>query len=228
MVMDTAVLFSGGKDSTLALYYALNYSNVKCLISIISKNPFSYMFHTPNIELVKEQSKALDIPLIVVKSKGEKEKELKDLERAIKLAIKRYKIKGIISGAVLSNYQVSRIQRICNKLGIECFNPLWQKDQFKLLEELVKLKFRVIITGVFALGFDNFLGKTINMDFINAMKKLNKLYKINPAGEGGEYESFVLDAPIFKKRLVITKKHKKKIDENTSLLIIDKLKLVKK
>jgi len=226
--MNTAVLFSGGKDSTLALYYALNYTKVKCLISIISKNPFSYMFHTPNINLVEKQSKALEIPIIIRKTKGEKEKELKDLEEAISLAVKKYKIQGIVTGTLSSIYQTSRIQKICNKLSIECFNPLWQKDQFELLKEIIKLKFKVIITGVFALDFDKFLGKTINKNFIISMKKLNKLYSINPAGEGGEFETFVLDGPIFKKKLSITKSHKESIDENSSLLIIDKIKLIKK
>ena len=90
---------------------------------------------------------------------------------------------------------------------MECFNPLWQKNQIELLEELVKLNFKVIIVGVAAYPLDeNFLGKEINSDFIEEMKKLQKEYKINPAGEGGEFESFVLNSPMFKEELTIKDK----------------------
>ena len=149
--MKLGVLFSGGKDSTLALYIAkkLGYE-VSCLISIISKNPDSYMFHTPSIEKTKVQAKAMDIPIILQKTKGKKEIELKDLEDAVKTAVKKYKIQGIVTGAVESVYQSSRIQKICDKLKIECFNPLWQKDQFQLLDDLIKNKFEAIRTSVSA------------------------------------------------------------------------------
>ena len=80
----SAVLFSGGKDSGLALEYALRYTNVKCLIIMQSKNSESYMFHTPNIEWAKTQAECTGILYIVQITEGEKEKELKDLELAIK------------------------------------------------------------------------------------------------------------------------------------------------
>ena len=142
--------------------------------------------------------------MIIVKTKGKKEKELIDLERAIKLARKDYDISGVVSGAVESVYQASRIEKICNKLKIECFNPLWQKNQLELLEDLIKNKFEVIVVGVFAYPFDEkWLGRKIDMKFINEIKKLQKKYKINVAGEGGEFESFVLNCKLFKKKLII-------------------------
>ena len=96
------------------------------------------------------------------------------------------------------------MQRICNKLGIECFNPLWQKNQAEILEELIKRKFKVIISGVFAYPLDKtWVGREIDKDFINEIKKLSEKYKINVAGEGGETESVVLHAPMFKKELKI-------------------------
>jgi ABC transporter with metal-binding/Fe-S-binding domain ATP-binding protein len=204
--MKTAVLFSGGKDSCLALYYAMKNSNVKCLITIISENPESYMFHTPNINFAKLQAEAIGLPIIIEKTKGEKETELKDLKNAIKIAIKKYKIQGIVTGAIESVYQSTRIQKICNRLKLECFNPLWQKDQFELLNELVKLKFEIIITGVFAEGLEHFIGRKIDNEFIEDIKKVHEKLKINPAGEGGEFESFVLNAPFFHRSLYIAKK----------------------
>ena len=203
--MKLGILFSGGKDSTFAMYLAKKEGyKISCLISIFSKNKESFMFHTPSIEMVKEQSKVMEIPLIVVKTKGEKEKELKDLEIAIKKAIKKYKIKGVVTGTIECVYQSTRVQKICNKLNIGCFNPLWQKNQFELLNDLIKNKFEVIISGISAGGFNaSWLGRRINKNMINELKNLNNKYRINPAFEGGEAETFVTNCPLFKRKLKI-------------------------
>jgi asparagine synthase (glutamine-hydrolysing) len=164
------------------------------------------MFHTPAISKVKKQAEAMGIPLIEVITKGEKEKELNDLKKALTIARKKYKIEGIVTGAVESVYQASRIQKICDTLDLEVFNPLWQKDQIELLNELIENKFEVILVAVAAEGFDtSWLGRKIDKKFVEDVKVLNKKYGINPAGEGGEYESFVLNCPLFKKRLKIVK-----------------------
>jgi len=204
--MKLGILFSGGKDSMYATYLAKKKGyDIKCLISIISKNKESYMFHTPSISKTKKQAEAINIPIIIEKTQGKKEIELKDLKNAIKKAKERYKIKGIVTGAVESIYQSSRIQKICNELDLECFNPLWQKDQIELLEDIIKDGFNVIITSVSAYPLnEKWLGRKIDRKFINEVKDLNKRYKINPAGEGGEFETFVLNVPgLFKKELKI-------------------------
>jgi diphthine-ammonia ligase len=226
--MRTAVLFSGGKDSCLALHYALQFTDVKCLITVVSKNPASYMFHTPNIILAEKQAEAIGLPIIIEKTKGEKEIELKDLEKAIKKAKEKYEIKAIVTGAVASVYQSSRVQKICDELNLECINPLWQRDQFELLQEVIKLNFDVIIIGVFAYGLDDFIGRKVDRKFIDDIKILNEKYKISPCGEGGEFESFVLDADFFKKKLEIEKSHVEEEKEGGRVLILDKIKLVKK
>ncbi|MBM3246963.1 diphthine--ammonia ligase [Candidatus Pacearchaeota archaeon] len=201
--MRLGVLFSGGKDSMYSAFLAKKRGyKLSCLISIFSKNKDSFMFHTPAIELTKKQSNLMGLPLIVFETLGKKELELQDLERAIVSAIKKYKIRGVVTGAVGSVYQASRIQNICNKLGLECFNPLWQKNQIELLEELLKNKFQVILSGVAAYPLDKkWVGRKIDKFFIEEMKKLHEKYKINPAGEGGEFESLVIDCPLFKNKL---------------------------
>jgi diphthine-ammonia ligase len=206
--MKLAVLFSGGKDSCYAAYLAKQSGNeLTCLISVLSENKDSYMFHTPSIKKTEKQAEAMEVPLIIRETKGKKEDELKDLEGAIKTAKQKYKIDGVVTGAIQSVYQSSRIQKICDKLDLECFNPLWQKDEFEYLEELVENNFEVIITGVAAFPLDEtWLGKKIDKNFIKEIRELNKQYKIHVAGEGGEFETFVLNCPLFRRGLKVVDK----------------------
>ena len=204
--LNSAVLFSGGKDSGLALLYAKKYTNVKCLIIMQSKNVESYMFHTPNIRWAEKQAKATGLPYIIQITDGEKEKELQDLKQAIKIAKQKYKVQAIVTGAIESVYQASRVQTITNDLKMECFNPLWQKDQIEVLEEIIREKFEVIIIGTFGYGMDKLIGRKIDKQFILDVTKLKDTLKINPAGEGGEFESFLLNAPHYKKQLTIIDK----------------------
>jgi diphthine-ammonia ligase len=214
--MKLGVLFSSGKDSCYAAYLAKNLGyKISCLITIISENKESYMFHTPSVTLTDNQARLMKTPIIKVNTKGKKEEELDDLKKAIKYAIKKYKINGIVTGAIESVYQASRIQMICNELKIECFNPLWQKNQLGLLEELIKNNFEIVITGVFAYPLDkSWLGRKIDREFIEDIKKVHNKYKINLSGEGGEYESLVLNCPLFSKRLEI--KDYRDIEEKNS------------
>jgi len=224
--MKSAILFSGGKDSGLALAYALKYTDVKCLIIMMSENSESYMFHTPNIRWAKTQAKAIGIPCIIQKTKGEKEIELKDLKKAISSAKSKYKIHAVVTGAIESVYQASRVQSITNELNLECFNPLWQKDQIELLHELVEKKFEVIISSIAAEGFtEKWLGRTIDGVAISELKFLSKRFGFNPAFEGGEAESMLLNAPFFKKGLVIKKAKGIMTGEHSGYYDIEEIKL---
>ena len=203
--MKVAVLFSGGKDSVYASYLAKREDHeLVCLISIVSENEESYMFHTPNIEKTKKQAEVMDLPLIVQETKGEKEKELEDLRKVIEKAKQEYDIDGIITGAIQSVYQKSRIENICNELKLKCINPLWEKDELEYLHELVDNKFKVMVVGVFAYPLNQkWLGKLIDENFIKEVQELNKKYKIHVAGEGGEFETFVLNCPMFSEELKV-------------------------
>jgi len=202
--MKLGVLFSGGKDSVFACYKAQEKHEIVCLIAINSENKESYMFHTPNIELVKLQAQAMEIPLIEQKTPGMKEEELEDLRLAIAKAKKQFNIEGIVTGAIESVYQATRIQKICDELDLWCFNPLWQANQLDHLDELIKNGFKILIVGVFAEPFTKkWLGREIEEKSVKELAHLHKSHKINPAGEGGEFETLVIDGPNFKKKLEI-------------------------
>jgi len=202
--MRVGVLFSGGKDSTLALIKASREHKIECLISMISENPESYMFHVPNIFLTKYQAEAMGIPIIQKFTKGEKEKELNDLKKAIKEAKEKFGIEGIVTGAIKSNYQYSRIKKICDELNLELISPLWQMDEAEELKEVLREGIKAIIVSVSAYPLTkDFLGKEIDETIVKKFIDFGEKFGFNPSGEGGEYETFVIDAPIFKKRISI-------------------------
>jgi asparagine synthase (glutamine-hydrolysing) len=223
-------LFSGGKDSVLALHIMKNMNyKIPCLISIISKNKDSYMYHTPNMNLIDLQAKALDIPLIKINTTGKKEEELKALRKGLEIAKKKYNVNGVITGAIYSTYQRDRVESISDKLGLKVFSPLWHKPQTEEVQELIKLQIKSIIVKIAGYGMNkNYLGKLIDKELLTKLNTLNEKFGFNVAGEGGEYESFVIDCPLFKKKIEIV--NSKIIEENefTAELVIEKAKLENK
>lgn len=207
--MKLAVLFSGGKDSYLAIQYASVDHEICCLLTLESEKEDSWMFHTPAIEWTKLQSKAMGFEHLISKTSGVKERELNDLRSILESAVSKYLIEGVVTGALASVYQSTRIQRICNSLGLWCFNPLWQMSQGKLLQELLSNNIVSVITGVAAEPLDDsWLGRTIDSECVEELMALESKSGINPAGEGGEIESFVLSAPLFQSSIKIIESEK--------------------
>lgn len=207
--MKAAVLFSGGKDSAMALYKALKEGHdVKYLVSVISDNPDSYMFHVANIHITELSAEAAGIPLIKKVSKGIKEEELKDLTRVLR-ELKELGIEAVFSGALYSEYQKSRIDKICSGLNLKSCTPMWHVDASDYMNEIIELGFEVIITSVSAEGFDkSWLGKKIDKELLNELIKLNDKYGVNLAFEGGEAETLVLDCPVFNAKIIVNEAEK--------------------
>ena len=163
-----------------------------------------------------------------VATEGRKEEELADLEKAIAEAKSKFQIDGVVTGAVESVYQASRVQRICNRLDVWCFNPLWKHDQKALLETLVERQFQVIISGIFAYPLDEkWLGKQIDAQVIARLLELQNQYGISPSGEGGEIETTVLDAPMFEQKIEIVD-HTVEAKGNCGVYIIKQARLITK
>ena len=204
--MRVAVLATGGKDSALALQKVLNKGyEIACLVSMIPLREDSWMFHYPNIRLVDLFAEAVEIPLVKAETSGTKEKEIEDLKHLIE----KLDVDGIVSGAIASHYQKTRIDMICKQLRLRSIAPLWHNSPLEILKEILDLEFDVIITGVYAYGFSkDWLGRRIDADTVDALLKLNKQYGVSLVGEGGEYETLVLDALFFKKRIRVIEAEK--------------------
>jgi len=198
-----AALVSGGKDSLYALHVMQrqNYE-ISCLVTLKSKNPDSYMFHTPAIDMVDLQAVSMGIPLV----SHQTEKELADLETALKEAKDRHGVQGVVTGALYSTYQRERVEKICDRLGLKVFSPLWHINQETEMKEILDAGFEFIMTRIAAEGLDRtWLGRPISYRDITKLARLNRKIGLNIAGEGGEFESLVVDAPMFSKKISITK-----------------------
>lgn len=229
-LINIGALVSSGKDSIYALHLMLEQNfKVKCMITLKSHNPDSYMFHTPAIELVKLQSEAIGIPLLEGSTKGEKEAELTDLKKTIKEAKEKYKLDGIVTGALFSNYQRERIEKICDALQLKAFSPLWHMDQEKEMQDILDAGFKFILTKVAAEGLSkDWLNELITEEHIKKLLTLNEKVGLNVAGEGGEFESLMIDGPIFKKRIEIVESEIEEEGEHVATLLVKKARLIKK
>jgi len=146
----------------------------------------------------------------------------------LEVAKKEFGIEGVVTGAIRSNYQYSRIKRVCDELNLKLISPLWQMDEIEELKEVLKEGIKSIIVSVSAYPLTkDFLGKEIDEFIIKKFSEFKEKLGFNPSGEGGEYETFVIDAPIFKKRIFI-----EEFDTfwkgDSGYLIIKKIRLVEK
>lgn len=198
--MRVCVLYSGGKDSNLALLKAHEEFDVSCLVTLSPKSEESSIFHYPNTELVKLQAESLEIPLIMKACSDDEESGLKALYEVLMRAKEEYDVEGVVTGAIRSTYQATRFQRICDDLELWCFNPLWLRDELSILREALERGFEIVFVRV--AGLDrSLLGKRLDKRLVERFAEM-KGY-LNPAGEGGEYETLVLNMPLFRRRIKI-------------------------
>lgn len=200
--MRVAALFSGGKDSTYAAYVAMQRGwEVTHLVTIRPQDPDSMMFHVPNLHLTPLLAEAMGIPLVTAEAEAGEEGEL----GALRESLKGLQVDGVVVGAVASDYQHSRVNRVSHGLGLRVFAPLWRLDPERLLRDYLAAGMRIRIVGAFAEGMGpEWLGRELDETAVTDLLRLHRQKGVNPVGEGGEYESLVVDAPFFRKRLEIT------------------------
>ncbi|WP_456483771.1 diphthine--ammonia ligase [Methanopyrus kandleri] len=223
--MRAVALLSGGKDSTLAAHLAVEEGyELTHGLTVVPSDPESMMFHVPNADLGALVAQAMGLEPVRIRSGRDDEADIEEMARVLE----GLDVDALVSGAIASRYQKERLDRLCEELGIEHEHPLWGMDPFEELELLVKRGFEVMIIGVSAAGMDeSWLGRRIDEDFIEDIRRLYEKYRIHPAGEGGEYETLVLDAPLFERRIVL-ERVEKRWDGFSGELIVEEARLVPK
>lgn len=199
--MRYASLLSGGKDSCLAHHVAHQWGwEPAAAIVVRPKDPESHMFHVPNLQLAVLQAEAMGLRLVEAEAPAATAREHECLGDAFREA----DCDTVVSGAVESEYQRVRIERAAHDAGVKTHAPLWHKDPVAILDTLLTGGFDVRFSAVAALGLDErWLGRRLDAAARDELVALHEQYKVHPGGEGGEYESVVLDGPLFSKRIEV-------------------------
>ncbi|MBI2542705.1 MAG: diphthine--ammonia ligase [Candidatus Aenigmarchaeota archaeon] len=227
--MKVAVMFSGGKDSTMALNYALSQGwDVETLISVKPKSTESFLYQYSTVEWTRLTSEALGIPVIHVKSEkiGPKE-EADELEEVFK----NLKVDAILMGGVgLQETQIRELKRVAQKFGIDIIVPYENLTSEELFDKTINSGFDIMMTDVATDGLGpEWLGKKLDKETAGEFKKLSKKFGFDVLGEGGYYNTFVVNGPKFKKKIEVISSRKIWDNKTSSgYLEIEEAKLVPK
>ena len=210
-------LFSGGKDSSWALYRALEEGHPVDRLVTVHPQGDSYLYHTPATDLAALAAESVGIDLLDVRpedfgaddvsdSSAQGDAELEPLERALEsLAAEWGNIGGVTAGAVESTYQTSRIEAMCERLGADLYAPLWRRDPPDLADAMLDAGFEIRIVQVAAHGLDeSWLGRTLDREAVEDLTALNEEYGVHVLGEGGEFETLVVDGPHMNRRIELS------------------------
>ena len=201
--MNVTCLVSGGKDSVLALWFALHQFNVISILSVESQCPESFLFHIPNTQYVALIARMLNIPYRTIFIEN---CHVEDEIQALKEFLDESKADAVITGGIRSDFQRYKFNYAAIMAEMRCFNPLWRLSPRILLSELLDNNFHIIFSSVAGMGLGReLLGKKITPKVLISLKKNVPDSELTMIGEGGEFESLVLDAPFFPKRIEIIK-----------------------
>ena len=223
--MEFVGLVSGGKDSIFSIARCISEGHK--LIGVLHLSPpqkfeelNSYMYQTVGSEIVEAIAEALGVPIMIRKIAGKPknleleygvtaEDEVEDLFELVKEAKNRFpNVKAVSSGAILSSYQKKRVENVCERLGLVSLAPLWQMEQKVLLREIVDYGIKAMLVRVCADGLtEKDLGKYLH-ELEPRLLTLEEKRGVHCCGEGGEFETIVLDSPIFLKRIEVEEMQK--------------------
>ena len=224
--MTVSALVSGGKDSLYAAYLAETQGwPVDELVTLRPRVADSLMFHTPNLDLVALQAEAWGKRhRSEVVSGSDEAAELEALERALSGD------RGpVVVGAIASSYQWARVVRVADRLGRRVYAPLWRVDPERVVREEIAagLDIRFVHLAAEPLTPD-LLGRTLDLETLSEIgRRSRSVRRVNPAGEGGEYETLVVDTPFWSKRLEL-ERARREIDRSTARLVVETARLADK
>lgn len=217
MQKNFCALISGGKDSIYTIYKLKQQGYTPVVLLYINSTTDeidSYMYQSIGKELISCYSECLQLPLVKHNSKMEHKNidleyketaddEVESLYEALRNLKTLYNFEFVSSGAIHSSYQKNRVENVCNRLSLTSLTPLWHMDQSELLKEMVKSGIDALICKVACPGLtSNMIGMSIKdlQNYIENNKDNKYLSNMNVCGEGGEYETIVLDVPHFYKK----------------------------
>jgi len=212
---------SGGKDSTFAMYECVRAGHdIICLANLhpLDKKKSeldSFMFQTVGHRGITKFAEAMDLPLVRMGTRGkavektlgyvggQEGDEVEDLYELLKKVKEEFpEVEAVSSGAVFSDYQRTRVENVCGRLGLRSLGYLWHREQSELLNEMEIAGIEAIFIKTAAEGLDplKLLGRSVH-DLRPVLEAQAMQKGLNVCGEGGEYETFTLDCPMFKKRI---------------------------
>eukprot|EP00741_Cyanophora_paradoxa_P015193 tig00020849_g14664.t1 len=219
---NVVALISGGKDSCFNVLKCIEYGHR--VVALANLHPAeegrdeldSFMFQTVGHNVIEGLAQCFDLPLFRRAIRGSsqnqslsyvptKEDEVEDLYELLKdVKARMPEVTAVSSGAILSDYQRLRVENVCSRLGLVSLAYLWRCDQPTLLREMIDAGLHAVLIKVAAMGLDprRHLGKSL-AEMYPELCRLRARYGCNECGEGGEYETLVLDSPVFRRRLVI-------------------------
>ena len=196
----TTALVSGGKDSVYSAYLAdCQGLEVDELLTIAPQDPDSFLFHTPNVGLVRWIAEAWGKRYRSVSVVGTGEATETEALRSALVG----STEPVVAGAIASAYQWSRLNGLTQSLGRPLYAPLWGKDAGRVVREEIDagLDIRLVQVAAEPLG-PELVGRRLDLGCLSELERLSATVRpIQVAGEGGEYETLVVDAPFFRARI---------------------------
>ncbi|OTG94511.1 ATPase [Acinetobacter sp. ANC 4654] len=194
------VSYSGGKDSTLALYHAMQVGKAIGLIVMLEEQGLRSRSHAMNMDIIQAQANALDLPIITASSSWN------DYETEFLKLLANAKQQGaevLVTGDLDMPEHGCWHDRITQQAELKLCMPLWQRPHREVIEEFIQLGFKTMIVTVnlnLGMKVDD-LGKILTLDYIQELENRG----IDPCGEGGEFHSTVIDGPLFTAPIAVRK-----------------------
>lgn len=203
-MMKVASSWSGGKDSCFACYKAKEDGyEIKYLVNFVSEEYNRVSFHGTSAGVVKTQGDMVGIPIFQkLVNRTNYEEKFKEAMREIK----DKGIEGVVFGDIDLEEHKAWVEKACSDVGLIAIEPLWQKRQKDILNEFVEKGFQAVMSSVNSKFFDeSWAGRIIDKDCIHDFERMEKEKGLTVCGELGEYHTLVVNGPLFKNRLNVTK-----------------------